>query len=426
MTARTCIAQLALATGLSASGFFAQAAFAQKAPAPPPSPTPAPVGRPTSPGNQPGFPNPNNPQLGIEPSGGYIMFLYGRVATDDGAPLPSDVKVERVCNARVRQQVYANSKGDFSMQLGSMVDSFVDATGDGPSQVDSSNRYSNQGIPRRELSNCELRADVSGFRSNIISLVDLNDFGDTADVGAIVVERRNKVQGATVSVASYQTPANARRVYERGLDAARQGKLAEAQQYFEKSVAIYPKYTSAWFQLGTVLQLQNRTEPARNAFTRATTIDPQFLPPFLSLSLIAFEAGNWTDVLNLTGHILYLDPLNYTRADTYVLDLDPLDFAEAYFYNAVANYNLNKFVEAEKSLLKAERLDVRPRFPQLHVMLAELYARKNNYPAAAAEVQIYLELVPHAKNADKMQEWLAQLQKLIPPAPPAEKANRNQ
>jgi len=349
------------------------------------------------------------------------MFLYGHVATNDGAPLPNDVKVERICNARIRQQVYVGPRGDFSMQLGSMQDSFVDATGDGPSPFDGS-QYSNQGIPRRDLANCELRADLSGFRSSIINLVDLDEFGDTVDVGAIVLERRNKVPGATVSAASYQTPANARRVYEKGLDAARHGKLGEAQQLFEKSVALYPKYTNAWFQLGTVRQLQNQNDPARQAFTRATTIDPKFLPPYLSLALMSFEAGQWNDVLSLTGHILYLDPLNYARANTYVLDLDPMDFAEAYYYNAVAYYNLNKFDEAEKSLQKAERLDVRPRFPQLHVMLAELYARKNNYAAAAAEAQIYLDLVPNAKNAGKIREWLLELQQLSPPAPATQKS----
>jgi hypothetical protein len=57
------------------------------------------------------------------------MFLLGRVATDDGTPVPHDVMVERVCNARVRQQVYATSRGDFSMELGSMTDSYLDASG---------------------------------------------------------------------------------------------------------------------------------------------------------------------------------------------------------------------------------------------------------------------------------------------------------
>jgi len=47
------------------------------------------------------------------------MFLLGRVATDDGDTCSITMfVVERVCNDRVRQQVYATSRGDFSMELG--------------------------------------------------------------------------------------------------------------------------------------------------------------------------------------------------------------------------------------------------------------------------------------------------------------------
>jgi len=38
--------------------------------------------------------------------------------------------VERICSNRVRQQVYASAKGDFTMQLGGMTDSYLDASGD--------------------------------------------------------------------------------------------------------------------------------------------------------------------------------------------------------------------------------------------------------------------------------------------------------
>jgi len=46
-----------------------------------------------------------------------VMFLMGRVATNDGTAVPNDVLVERICNANVRQQVHATSRGDFSMQM---------------------------------------------------------------------------------------------------------------------------------------------------------------------------------------------------------------------------------------------------------------------------------------------------------------------
>jgi tetratricopeptide (TPR) repeat protein len=94
------------------------------------------------------------------------------------------------------------------------------------------------------------------------------------------------------------------------------------------------------------------------------------------------------------------------------LDLDPSNYAEAYFYNAVANYKLNKIEAAEKSGLKAEHVDLRTRYPELHLLLAEIFARKNNYALAITEIQTYLALTPHAKDAAQVREQLAKLEKL--------------
>lgn len=337
------------------------------------------------------------------------MFLQGRVTTTDGTALPTDVLVERVCNARVRQQVHASSRGDFSMQLGSKFDSMMDASGSGPSQDGLASKNSEMGIPRRELTNCELRASVSGFSSSVINLVDLDGLS-SINVGAIVVHRREKIEGLTLSASAYKAPKDAIKAYEKGVEAARKGKLADAQKYFGKAVEIYPAYTNAWFQLGTVLQKEQQKDAAQTAFMQATTTDSRFLPPYLSLAIMAFDVENWKDVLSFTDHIVDLDPLHH--APGYVLDLDSSDYAEAYFYNAIANYRLKRFEEAEKSGLKAEHIDLFTHFPQVHLLLAEIFARKNNYDMAVIETRTYLELAPHAKNTEEVRERLAKLEKL--------------
>jgi len=93
------------------------------------------------------------------------------------------------------------------------------------------------------------------------------------------------------------------------------------------------------------------------------------------------------------------------------LDLDPMDYAEAYFYDAAANFNLNRFEGAEKSALKAERLDLRTRFPQLHLLLAQIFARKGNYASAISEIQTYLQMAPNAGDAAHVRKWMVELKK---------------
>src|SRR5580704_6306625 len=391
-------------------------ALAQKPPAPAPSPPPpssSSPGRPTlpsSPNSQPG-----------QPAEDLVMFLGGRVATYDSSPVPSDMLIERVCNNRVRQEVYASPHGDFTMQLGSRADSFPEGSADPASTYSVSNKDSAMGIPRQELTNCELRVSASGFFSRSVSLMEVDTFASNIDVGVIVVQRGGKIEGTTLSAIPYKAPKDARRAYEKGLEAEKRGKLAAAHKFFETAVEIYPSFASAWFQLGAVLQKENQRDEARKAYTQATTLDSKFLPPYLFLASLAYEAGNWTEVLKLTGHIFDLDPLNQTNITGYVLDLDPLNYPEAYFYNSIANYKLNNIEEAEKSALKAEHLDLRTHFPQLHLLLAQIFARKNNYARAIEEIQTYLALVPDAKDAEQQREQLAKLETLNRPASTGEK-----
>src|SRR5467141_438758 len=373
------------------------------APAPPSSPSPPPS-RPATPSSPSSEPSQLRDDL--------VMFLRGRVATHDATPVPNDVLVERVCNNRVRQAVYASLHGDFSMQLGSRADSFPEASAEPTSPYSVASKDSVMGISRRELTNCELRASASGFHSSVINLLGLDTFGGSIDVAVIVVQRATKIKGMTLTAIPYKAPKDARRAYEKGLQAERNDKLADARKYFETAVEIYPSSANAWFQLGTVLQKENQKDAARKAYTQATTIDTRFLQPYLSLASMAYQTGNWAEVLNLTGHILNLDPLNHAAVTGYILDLDPLNYADAYFYNAVANYNLNQIEDAEKSGLQAEHLDLRTHFPQLHLLLAEIFARTNNYALAIAEIQTYLALAPHAKDADQAREQLAKLGKL--------------
>ncbi len=385
---------------------LAPAVVAQKPPAPPPPPPPSstPPGRSSTP--TPSSVGPNQPEAE------QVMFLMGRLATSDGTALPHDAVVERVCNNKVRQQVYASPRGDFSMQLGSRNDTFVDASGDLGSQTAGAKRDSTMGISKRELTNCEVRATAAGFRSPVINLMELDTFGGRIDVGVIVVQRATKIEGATLNAAPYKAPPDARKAYEKGLEAEGKANLSSAHKYFETAVNIYPKYTSAWFQLGNVLQKEQQTEAARTAYRQATTIDSKFLPPYLSLASMAYEEKDWPLLLTLTDHILERDPLNHADAAEYVVDLDPFTCSEAYFYNAIANYKLNNIDAAEKSGLKAEHVDLLTHFPQLHLLMSEIFARKNDLASAISEAQTYLELAPHAKNAEQVREQLAKLEKL--------------
>ena len=409
---RRILAELALGIGL-----LAPSALAQK-PLPAPSPPPS-----SPPPNSSGTTVPYSPQP-VQPDLNYVMFLSGRVATDDGTAVPQDASVEVVCNEKVRQKAYATSNGGFSMQMGSRSDSLLDASDDPASQKADPTKPSSVGIPSSEFAMCELRAKAAGFRSTSRSLMDLSSSGHSVDVGSIVIERVTKMKGATISAAPYNAPSNARKAYAKGLHAERIGKFADARKYFEQAVGMSPRYGSAWFRLGTVLEKENEKDSARAAYIKASAIDPRFLPPYLSLASMAYEEQDWTSVLLFTGHVMALDPLEYGGENVYV-DLDEWNPADAYFYNAVANYKLNNIQAAEKSALKVEHVDLRTKDPLLHLLLAEIFTQARDYAQARAELQTFLELYPHAREGDLVREQMAKLEKLSQSAPSIEKPVQN-
>jgi tetratricopeptide (TPR) repeat protein len=346
-----------------------------------------------------------------------VLFVSGRVATNDGTPLPNNVTVERICNEKVRQQVYASLHGEFTMQLGSLVDSFVDASAQLAQVRPDPRNPSLAGVSRRELATCDLRVSAAGFHQKRLSLMELTTFGQSIDVGSIVVQRGTKVQGTTVNAAIYRVPDAARKAYEKGLDAENSGKLANARAHFERAVAVYPKFASAWLELGNVLQAQRENDAARDAYTKAATTDPKFVPPFLQLAAMACETQNWKEVLDFTRHILDLDA--FKSPGGYTLDLDKYAYAEAYFYDALANFHLDRIADAERSALKAEQ-ELRTRSPRLHLLLGEIFAREKHYANAILELQTYLELAPHAANADQVRASMAKWQTLNASAPTAD------
>jgi tetratricopeptide (TPR) repeat protein len=393
---------LAMATAL-----LVPAALAQQ----PPNPTPTPNPTPSAPANRtPPSSLPDNTR--VQPGEEMVMFLSGRVATTDGTPIPNDLLIERICNNRVRQQVYPYSKGDFTMHLGSRTAYYGDVTVDHTSEINAARKDADQGIPRHELLNCELRASAPGFRPTVVGLAGLDTMAQSMDVGLLIVRRNGKVEGMTLSAIPYKAPKEARKAYEKGLDSMKSGKLADAQRHFEKAVGSYPQFADAWFQLGKVLEKENQRDAAGKAYAQAATVDSRFARPFLSLAALAFASGKWSEVLDLTRHVLDLDPYRHSGITGYVLDLDPLDYAEVYFYDAFANYQLKRFEEAEKGALRVERLDLRPRFPQVHLLLAELSARKGNYANAITETKLYLELLPDAPNASRLRERLSEYESL--------------
>ena len=346
------------------------------------------------------------------------MYVSGRVLTEDGTPPPSSVTIIRVCNGVSRAMGYTDTKGAFSFDLNHADNAFQDASNPGTFGTASdplSTRASLDdpmtsmrggsamspgglgGGSSTALMGCELRAQLTGYRSNAVQLAQRRSMDDP-DVGTIFLHRMGQDEGSIVSMTSMMAPKDAKKAFEKGMDALKKKKTEEAQKEFEKAVAAYPKYAEAWYRLGALQLSEKNSEAARSSFAQAIAADPKLVTPYVELAILDARDAKWKETAESTSK---------------AIRLDPIDFPSAYYFDAVANYNLKNFEAAEKSARQLQKLDTQHRYPMADRILASLMADRKDYSGAAQEMRNYLKFAATAKDADEVRGQLQQLKKLI-------------
>lgn len=339
------------------------------------------------------------------------LFLSGKVQLDDGTPPPDSVVIERNCNGYVRAEGYTDSKGHFSFQLGQNSTVTQDASMDdsvttvvpqngGTRQSTNPATQSSSALSRRQpqdLSGCEIRAVLAGFRSDVVNLSGRRIF-DNPDLGTIVLHRRSNVEGTTISTTTLMAPKDARKAFDKAREAARKGKTNDAEKELDKAVAAYPQFAEAWNSLGVIHEEHREMADARRCFSQALAADPKLVTPYLHLARFSLADKNWLDVAATTSRLI---------------KLDPYDFPEAYFYNAVAEFNLHKYDAAHASALEAQKLDTAHKFPKVEHLLGVILYQKKDYVGAIEQMRKYLVLSPDSPDVSQVKQQLADLEKAV-------------
>ena len=362
--------------------------------------TPSPT-TPSNPNNQTPFPEMQRP-----------IFLSGKVMLDDGTPPRESVLIERVCNGSPRPEGYTDSKGHFHFQLGQNNNILADASvGSNADQDFGGGGFGSQqrspslgsmggnspGISERQLNGCEIRASLAGFRSESVSLAGRRMM-DNPEVGTIIMHRLAGVEGYTSSITSMLAPKDAKKAWEKGRELAKKKKYPEAEKEFQKAVDSYPKYASAWYDLGVAQEAQNNIAGAREAYNKAIAADSKFINPYVKIMNFEAKEGKWEEVAVTTAKLI---------------KLNPFDFPAAFFYNAIANLNLKKLDEAETSARAAMKLDSAKRVPKLDHVLGIILAQKEDYPGAAASMRSFLTRAPNDPSAALVKKQLAEIDQFL-------------
>lgn len=331
------------------------------------------------------------------------VFLSGKVRMEDGSAPPESVTIERVCMGAGNPvpEGYTDSKGGFSFQVGQragmLPDASVSSTSDGfgsnSGGVFGNTPGRSRGISERDLTSCELRASLPGYRSSIVSLAGRRTL-DNPDVGTIILRRLGDVSGFTTSATSLMAPKDAKKAIEKARNSLKKNKLPEAQKELELAVDLHPKFAEAWYELGRIQAMQNNLDSARSSYSKALEADDKYVRPYLGLAVMEAQRQKWVEVKQLSEK---------------VIKLNRYDFPAAFFYAAVANYNLKDVESAEKQCRSGIEIDQYHMMPKMSHLLGMILAGKQDYKGASEHLNAYLKFAPKANDIEQVKLQLAEI-----------------
>jgi tetratricopeptide (TPR) repeat protein len=171
-------------------------------------------------------------------------------------------------------------------------------------------------------------------------------------------------------------------------------KPALALVSFEAAVKTYPEYADAWLEMGKIQWQLARKDEARKSFQKAMDLDNSLVGPWQELGYLACDDAKWEDAIR------YLDQ---------AVKLDPMDSPSAWYFDALANYNLGRYDRAERSVRAELKLDNGKNGPGDYLLALVLIARQDLSGGAAA-LRSYIASSPKSADVEMAKRQLSKLE----------------
>jgi tetratricopeptide (TPR) repeat protein len=197
--------------------------------------------------------------------------------------------------------------------------------------------------------------------------------------------------GESVSAAELDVnvPGSARKEFERGAKAGREGRNEEAAAHMRKALAIYPEYLMARNDLGTYLLALGQLEEATETLEEAIKLAPKAFNPRLNLGIVLVRRHEFADAAENLDVALSLDPRS----------------PAAHLYAGLARLGLGDSVRAEKEFVGAYELGG-SQFALAQFHLGQLYMDRGERASALRAFETYLRDKPDAADAEQVKRLI--------------------
>jgi hypothetical protein len=207
------------------------------------------------------------------------------------------------------------------------------------------------------------------------------------------VRKGSEPTGVNEVVFAQEVPEEAKRLYKSAILDLDGSRTELGISELKRSIEIFPTYLQALERLGAEQLKQERFADAAKTFSVAVTVNQRSFVSWYGLTYANFALTNWQTVVDAAGKALELER---NSVNTLIL-------------LGIAQRNLKKYEDAEKSLVRARKLDGL-KTPDLYWNLALLYAYNlKKYQDAADALEQYLKSNPAIPDDTNVKKLIKQL-----------------
>jgi hypothetical protein len=325
--------------------------------------------------------------------------VSGRVLMSDSSKVTSAVSVELVCSGRVRRRVVPYTNGDYTIMLDEDNAPPMDLST--PPDPSNSRRVPLSGtavagngedMGRFDLSGCELRAVLPGYRSNLVSIGPRRRL-DKPVVDPLVLRPIVEPDGLVFTANTLAAPRQARTTLIETWNQLQKPApdYKRAAKELEGVVKQNASFAAAWHLLGMVRLAQKDVPAAKQAFNASIKADDTYVEPYMQLATLDAHENNWKECAALIMRVQQLNP----------------DIPYANYLSASAHFQIGNLDVAESSALAVFDTPELERFPAIYYILGAIEAHRGNFAIATIRMQQFLQTNPEPAMAASVREMLA-------------------
>ena len=198
------------------------------------------------------------------------------------------------------------------------------------------------------------------------------------------------------TVFAQDVPEAARKLFETAVIRFDSNDVETGMIKLKESLAIFPGYYFALERLGVEYLKAKNLEQAGITLKKALEINPNGAPSLYALGVVQYQTKQWEPAIDVLQRSIILEP----------------ESNNAVFINMYLGLAFLKTEKAEKGepFLKKAIESGGARIPaDVHMHLAEFYGKKDRFKEAADELELFLKLVPDARDASNIRNLITQL-----------------